>query len=75
MPTPDQPLEKPESLTPLQAQRLTVSGRVQGVGFRPFVYRLAQRLGLRGWVRNEAGSVEIFAQGAPSALTSRASTR
>ena len=33
----------------------TVRGRVQGVGFRPFVYRVAQRSGIRGWVRNRAG--------------------
>lgn len=51
-----------------QARRIVVSGRVQGVGFRPFVYRLAHRLGLCGWVRNENGSVQILAQGAPSAL-------
>ncbi len=51
-----------------QAHHLILNGRVQGVGFRPFVYRLAHRHDLRGWVRNEAGSVEIFAQGAASAL-------
>src|SRR3989338_3665491 len=65
MPLPD-PIDL---ITRIQAQKWLIAGRVQGVGFRPFVYRLAQRLGLRGWVRNEAGSVEIFAQGAPSALT------
>lgn len=52
-----------------EAWRLTISGRVQAVGFRAFVYRLAHRLGLRGWVRNEAGSVEILIQGIRSALT------
>jgi hydrogenase maturation protein HypF len=51
-----------------QALRLTVSGRVQGVGFRPFVYRLAHQFSLRGWVRNEAGTVEIWAQGKTAAL-------
>jgi len=45
------------------ARRLILGGRVQGVGFRPFVYRLAQRCGLHGWVRNGAGEVEILAQG------------
>ena len=58
-----------ESSTAPCARRLLVRGRVQGVGFRPFVLRLAYRLGLRGWVRNDAGMVEIHAQGAPSALS------
>ncbi len=40
-----------------------ISGNVQGVGFRPFVYRLAQQHGLHGWVRNNVGQVEIQAQG------------
>jgi len=52
----------------MAAFRWLVGGRVQGVGFRPFVYRLAQHYGLAGWVRNQAGRVEIFAQGDPAAL-------
>jgi hydrogenase maturation protein HypF len=40
-----------------------MGGRVQGVGFRPFVYRVARRWQVRGWVRNRAGEVEILAQG------------
>ncbi|MDD5336317.1 MAG: carbamoyltransferase HypF [Rhodoferax sp.] len=47
----------------LIARRIRVSGIVQGVGFRPFVWRLAQELQLSGWVRNDARGVEIFAQG------------
>lgn len=47
-----------------QARQLKVTGRVQGVGFRPFVSRLAQQLDLSGWVRNRAGQVEIWVQGA-----------
>lgn len=42
---------------------LTVEGRVQGVGFRPFVYRQATSRGLVGWVRNAGGSVQIEVQG------------
>ncbi|MDP3586143.1 MAG: carbamoyltransferase HypF [Thiobacillus sp.] len=45
------------------AQRISISGRVQGVGFRPFVYRLAHLHGITGWVRNVDGSVEIHAEG------------
>jgi hydrogenase maturation protein HypF len=45
------------------ARRLMVRGLVQGVGFRPFVYRLARRHGLTGWVRNAAGEVDIVVEG------------
>ena len=45
------------------AQRWRIGGRVQGVGFRPFVYRLAHFLDLTGWVRNNGGEVEIHVQG------------
>ena len=42
---------------------LRVRGTVQGVGFRPFVLRLASELGVRGWVRNDAEGVLIRAPG------------
>ncbi len=45
------------------AHRWRIAGRVQGVGFRPFVYRLAHHFELSGWVRNNGGEVEIHAQG------------
>src|SRR5574342_641021 len=45
--------------------RLTVTGVVQGVGFRPFVYGLATRPGLGGWVRNTSSGVTIEVEGAP----------
>jgi hydrogenase maturation protein HypF len=43
--------------------RVSVRGVVQGVGFRPFVYRLAQEHNLNGWVRNTSGNVEIEVEG------------
>ena len=43
----------------LQRRCLTARGRVQGVGFRPFVYALAQQFSLSGWVLNDADGVLI----------------
>jgi hydrogenase maturation protein HypF len=45
-----------------------LSGRVQGVGFRPFVYRLAEKYGIKGYVLNNSEGVEISAEGEESAL-------
>ena len=46
--------------------RLRIRGRVQGVFYRDSTQREAQRMGLRGWVRNcSDGSVEAIAQGPP----------
>jgi hydrogenase maturation protein HypF len=50
------------------AFRLRVTGLVQGVGFRPFVHRLALRHHLGGWVRNATGDVQISIEGSPAAL-------
>ncbi|WP_221797726.1 carbamoyltransferase HypF [Oceanobacter mangrovi] len=51
-----------------QGLRLQVDGQVQGVGFRPFVYRLASQLQLTGQVFNRAGSVIIELVGKPGLL-------
>jgi hydrogenase maturation protein HypF len=50
------------------AARVTVFGVVQGVGFRPCVYRLARRLGLNGWVENAGSGVEIHIEGPAAAV-------
>lgn len=52
----------------LEARRWRVAGRVQGVGFRPFVFRLAQRFGVTGHVQNTSGQVVIEAAGEKSLL-------
>jgi len=51
--------KKPGLFPAGKAVRITVSGVVQGVGFRPFLYRLADRFGYRGWVRNIGSGVRI----------------
>lgn len=48
--------------------RLAVRGAVQGVGFRPFVYRLARELEVDGWVRNSTGGVSIEVEGVHARL-------
>ncbi|MFT3864463.1 MAG: carbamoyltransferase HypF [Solirubrobacterales bacterium] len=48
--------------------RARVTGTVQGVGFRPFVYRLAGELGLDGWVLNDTRGVVIEAEGEAAAV-------
>lgn len=47
---------------------IRVSGLVQGVGFRPFVYAEARARGLAGWVRNRPGAVEVEIEGASGAV-------
>jgi acylphosphatase len=49
--------------------RLTINGRVQGVGFRMFVEAEARARGLRGWVRNRRdGAVEALIAGRPDVV-------
>jgi acylphosphatase len=53
----------------LTTKRYVVRGRVQGVGFRWFVQREAEALGLAGWVRNNIdGAVEVLASGSEQQL-------
>jgi len=52
-----------------QALEIKITGLVQGVGFRPFVYRLARELGLKGWVNNSAEGVLIEVEGNSENLT------
>src|SRR6516162_9910861 len=48
--------------------KIAVRGAVQGVGFRPFVFRLAEELKLAGWVNNSPQGVFIEAEGSRSTL-------
>ena len=50
------------------ARELRIRGIVQGVGFRPFVYRLAHRYDVRGWVMNTPSGVTVHAEGDASVL-------
>jgi len=59
-------------LEDVQGLSVHITGVVQGVGFRPFVYGLAQEHALTGWVRNTSSGVEIAADGHPQALESLA---
>jgi len=61
---------QPAPATTLRRVRVRVQGVVQGVGFRPFVHRLAGELGLAGFVHNDARGVELEAEG-PAAAVAR----
>jgi hydrogenase maturation protein HypF len=52
----------------MERRSIAVHGVVQGVGFRPFVYGLASRLGLQGFVKNQTGGVLIEVEGDGHAL-------
>jgi [NiFe] hydrogenase maturation protein HypF len=52
----------------IQRLRVTIRGVVQGVGFRPFVYRMAKGLSLTAWVQNATTGVGIEVEGSPRRL-------
>ena len=58
----------PAPSPPLEARSIRVRGQVQGVGYRPFVWQLAHRMGVRGSVSNDAQGVAILAVGAPEQI-------
>ncbi len=54
--------------TEIQRARIALRGALQGVGFRPFVYRLATELKLNGWVNNSGQGVFIEIEGEPDLI-------
>ncbi len=54
--------------TALETRRYQIRGVVQGVGFRPFVFRTAERHAVGGWVRNDSDGVVLEVQGRPGVL-------
>lgn len=54
----------------LKGVHIHITGIVQGVGFRPFVYNLARQYSLSGWVKNTSAGVDIRVDGVPDILAS-----
>ncbi|GAB6172423.1 carbamoyltransferase HypF [Paradesulfitobacterium aromaticivorans] len=63
-----QPLHQAQKDTLLKCWHLEISGMVQGLGFRPFIYRLAKEWELAGWVENTGRGVILEVQGRPENL-------
>lgn len=61
-------MKAPPAGAPVEGRRIEIRGTVQGVGMRPFVYRLARALGVRGRVRNDARGVTVEAFAEPGTL-------
>ncbi len=53
---------------PMEGRQIHVNGIVQGVGFRPFIFALAEQHNLKGWVRNTSAGVDIAVDGTAEAL-------
>jgi hydrogenase maturation protein HypF len=62
------PLDVPRQVVDVQRLRLRVRGVVQGVGFRPYVFRLAESLGVAGFVQNDVDAVAIEIEGSAGSL-------
>lgn len=58
----------PVGSKPVLRLRITLRGAVQGVGFRPFVYRLAKEMSLNGWVLNSASGLVVEVEGTSAEL-------
>src|SRR5205823_14963945 len=58
----------PGALTESARVRVRVEGTVQGVGFRPYVYRLAREMRLAGFVLNDSRGVLLEVEGDPAAV-------
>lgn len=61
---------RPPTPSPAIRRALHIRGAVQGVGYRPFVYRLATELGLTGWVLNAAQGLFVEVEGTPEGVDS-----
>ena len=57
-----------QPVTPSSRLKIALRGAVQGVGFRPFVFRLAEELKLAGWVNNSPQGVFIEVEGTRAVL-------
>ena len=62
------PISPSERLRLAANRKIEISGLVQGVGFRPFVYKLAHRYRLKGYVQNSSGGVTVEVEGDPHAI-------
>ncbi len=63
-------MSRPKKAGPVAARRFYIQGRVQGVGFRYFVERVAAELGVQGYTRNlDDGRVEVYATGSEQQLS------
>ena len=54
----------------MEAKKIRIRGLVQGVGFRPFIYRIAIRHKIQGWVENSNEGVKIHVEGSPDHMKS-----